>query len=247
MSTGARAAAASTSRDVKQKLVNLLFREKYSRTGPEGHKRLDFSIYSYKDLRKAYLNRLQIIHPDKINSNCIDDDSDDKRCQYKIQIFQKNDGQIHSKENFKKEFQELQSIWNRYEELSKNMMKVQGDGVAANFTKFGVGCSFSDSEEERALRNEITDQACRGWFSSGLVSSGITAENDDDGNNADEITSGSSQSSKGIFSKQKPLIDETMFVQVESCDANNVLDASNLTRERDSSRRYRRTLIPGIN
>jgi hypothetical protein len=34
---------------------------------------------------------------------------------------------------------------------------------------FGVGCSFSDNETERALREEITNQACRGWFSAGQL------------------------------------------------------------------------------
>ena len=36
---------------------------------------------------------------------------------------------------------------------------------------FGVGCSFADSAQERDYRNEIMDQACRGWFSSGALQS----------------------------------------------------------------------------
>ena len=39
-----------------------------------------------------------------------------------------------------------------------------------DFTLFGVGCSFSDSPEERKLRDEIMDQACRGWLPSGALS-----------------------------------------------------------------------------
>mmetsp|Transcript_17571 Transcript_17571/g.48523 ORF Transcript_17571/g.48523 Transcript_17571/m.48523 type:complete len:282 (+) Transcript_17571:303-1148(+) len=244
MSSGfTRAAAAATSRDVKQKLVNLLFREQYSRTGPEGHKRLDFSIYSYKDLRQAYLKRLQVIHPDKFNSK----HSDDVHCERKDQSVQKTGVEETSVENLKKEFQELQSTWDRYEELSKSMMKVRGDGVAANFTQFGVGCSFSDNEEESALRREITDQACRGWFSSGLVSSGLGNENDDNGNRKDETAKGSCLSSEGVGSKQKPLIDDAMFVRVESPVSSVMSDASNLAGKRDGSRRRRKTLIPGIN
>ena len=38
-----------------------------------------------------------------------------------------------------------------------------------DFTLFGVGCSFSDSPQERKLRDEIMDQACRGWFPSGTL------------------------------------------------------------------------------
>merc|ERR1712157_691350 len=97
-------------------------------------------------------------HPDKINSQRRHFDKHQQR---------------YSTEELKREFQELQSTWDRYEDLTKNMKVTSGDGTAANFTQFGVGCSFSGNEEEKALRNEITDQACRGWFSSGLVSSGV--------------------------------------------------------------------------
>ena len=40
---------------------------------------------------------------------------------------------------------------------------------------FGVGCSFADSPEERAMRDAITDQACRGWFSAGSLEDGSSA------------------------------------------------------------------------
>ena len=49
-----------------------------------------------------------------------------------------------------------------------------------NFTMFGVGCSFSDNDQEKDLRNEITDQACRGWFSAGAISSSSTFSDDDE-------------------------------------------------------------------
>lgn len=263
MSTGA--ARATTSRDVKQKLVNLLFRQKYNRTGPEGHKRLDFSIYSYDDLRREYLKRLQVIHPDKTNSHSDrNSDSDTRRqcqCQFGNQQRQKNEDTVYSKEESKKEFQELQNTWDRYEELTKSMNKViQGDGATANFTQFGVGCSFSDNEEERALRNEITDQACRGWFTSGLVSSGVSVENnnqdegDDEHDNVDNNNTksgSSSQSSNKTSLNQRPLIDDTMFVPVGLCDTNGDSPgaSNNRTTQTDnkSHRNRRRTLIPGIN
>ena len=58
-SGGTRAARAATSRQVKQELVRLLFGKKYSRTGPEGHKKLDSAAYSYAELKSAYLEKLQ--------------------------------------------------------------------------------------------------------------------------------------------------------------------------------------------
>jgi hypothetical protein len=232
-----RAATAAISRDVKQKLVKLLFRENtYSRTGcSKRNEHLNLSGYSYEDLRRAYLKRLQVIHPDKINANSSIDMN--RRQSFKNQQYEKNNvDPLHSKEELKREFQELQSTWDRYEELSKSMMKViQGDGATANFTKFGVGCSFSDNEEEKALRNEITDQACRGWFSSGLVSSGLSTEND--GNRERD----------GQSSKQKSLIDDSMFVQAELCDKYENLGSSRQETKKNRSRRNKRTLIPGIN
>lgn len=39
-----------------------------------------------------------------------------------------------------------------------------------NFTMFGVGCSFSDTPIEREKRNEIMDQASKGWFPSASLS-----------------------------------------------------------------------------
>jgi len=230
MSSGAtRAAAAATSRDVKKKLMKLLFQENYSAIGSKGHDR-----YSYEDLRREYLKRLQVIHPDKINANST---MDANRRQFENQQQPLKDANAFlSKEELKKEFQELQSTWDRYEELSKSMMKViHGDGATANFTKFGVGCSFSDNEEERALRTEITDQACRGWFASGLVSSGLSAEND--GN------SDSDGFSHNVTSKQKSLIDDSMFVSDDNYDDSDALSGGAKT---NSPRRHQRTLIPGL-
>ena len=246
MSTGtSRAATAAISRDAKQKLVKLLFRENncstnYSRaTGcAMRNEHLNVSGYSYEDLRRAYLKRLQVIHPDKINAYSSSRTIDVNRRQLftNQQEHPKNNADpLYSKEDLKREFQELQSTWNRYEELSKSMMKViHGDGATANFTKFGVGCSFSDNEEERALRNEITDQACRGWFTSGLVSSGLSTEND--GNRERDTTA-----------KQNPLIDDSMFVQAELCDNYESLGALRQETKTNRSRRDKRTLIPGIN
>lgn len=136
-----RVASAVSSRQAKQQLVKLLFGNELSRKGPEAHIKLDYSIYTYKDLRKTYLEKLQIFHPDK---------------------------QKHKQTSSKHEaFVELRDAWDEYEKVAK-MLEAAGT-ADANFTMFGVGCSFSDNPEEMALRAEITDQACRGWFSAGSL------------------------------------------------------------------------------
>jgi hypothetical protein len=150
-----RIISAVSSRQSKQELVRLLFGPKYAGNGPDAHRMLDSSIYSYHDLRKAYLERLQEIHPDKL----------------KHQISRHNCGDtttaLHS------QFVELQNAWDKYEEVAKLMQRV-GKPQESNFTMFGVGCSFADSPQERARRDEITDQACRGWFSAGLLADGTS-------------------------------------------------------------------------
>mmetsp|Transcript_37529 Transcript_37529/g.78955 ORF Transcript_37529/g.78955 Transcript_37529/m.78955 type:complete len:140 (+) Transcript_37529:388-807(+) len=57
------------------------------------------------------------------------------------------------------QFIELQSAWERYEHTVKPSL--QGDGPGS-FTKFGVGCSFTDSSEERDERQTIMDMAAYG-------------------------------------------------------------------------------------
>ena len=195
-SGGTRAARAATSRQVKNELVKLLFGKRYAKTGPQGHKKLDAASYSYSDLKSAYLNRLQEIHPDKSNAN------------------------QHATDN--KSFHDLQQAWENYASMAKAMEKTSS--VQANFTKFGVGCSFSDSDEERALRNEITDQACRGWFSSGLLSA-----------------TGSDSSSKGDAPYQPnvvSLVDDDLFVEVDSESVDNP------PAQQESSPSRKKTLIP---
>lgn len=236
MSTGAtRAATASTARDVKRKLIKLLFREEHGRTGSNHHARLDVPVYSHGELRRAYLKRLQVIHPDKINANC----TDVNRAHFGNRQHPKNVIPLPMKCELKIEFLELQSIWDKYEELSKSTMKViQGAGATANFTKFGVGCSFSDNEEEKALRKEITDQACRGWFASGLVSSGPSIKED---------VLVSSKVSNRVEAERKSLIDDSIFIQVELCDKFQNSGASRGESKAKNSLCQKRTLVPGIN
>lgn len=163
---------------------------------------LDYSIYSYSDLKKAYLGRLQEIHPDKNKSN--------------------EDIQELMMEETKKQFHDLQNAWDKYEEMASAMKKVgDGDKENSNFTMFGVGCSFSDNEEERALRHDITDQACRGWFSSGQIAETGTIDG---------------FSSKVPGNKAKvSLADDSMFEEVTDHEKN-----------RSTKQQTVRTLIPGL-
>jgi curved DNA-binding protein CbpA len=202
---GTRAARAASSRQVKQELVRLLYGGKYSKTGPQGHKKLDSASYSYGELKQAYFARLQEIHPDKNKSSQTSVEHDESK--------------LH--------FHELQQAWDHYEDLAKDMEKVQATGQR-NFTKFGVGCSFSDNEQERALRSEITDQACRGWFSSGLLS-------------------GESNSSEADVSTKTPvtrLVDDDLFVEVDSKSSSKD-PVSTETERNKNGKSPRRTLIPG--
>lgn len=150
-----RAASAATSRRAKQEIVRLLFGAKYSRKGPEAHRKLDPFQYSYTDLRTAYLERLHSIHPDKAAHESAEDASQPTSSK---------------KDDLHRQFVTLQEAWDQYEEVIRMMKNVTGgDKEESNFTMFGVGCSFSDSDEEKRLRAEITDQACRGWFSGGAI------------------------------------------------------------------------------
>jgi hypothetical protein len=143
MSSG-RAASAITSGRAKQELVRLLFPPaELSRQRQSSHLR-NSSKYTYKELRTAYLQKLHEIHPDKT----------------------KDDAKLA-----KGMFVELQTAWMTYEQLCKphRQSSTTNDGHESDFTMFGVGCSFSDTEQEKLMRSDIMDQACRGWFSSGLI------------------------------------------------------------------------------
>lgn len=224
MSTGTRAARAASSRQVKQELTRLLFGKNRNTSGlAEASNKLDPTAYSYGDLKKAYLQRIHELHPDKNTTSNLD---------------------AAVKEAAKEEFRKLKDAWDRYEMLAKAMNKVHQNGeesslsAEANFTMFGVGCSFSDNEEERELRNEIMDQACRGWFSAGS----LTASTDDDDAN------GRSDS----FRRPKtPLIDNDLFEEIGSNDVasssgNNPNNKSNNNTSK-TTKTSRTTLIPGLN
>jgi len=184
-----RAASAATSRKAKQEIVRLLFGAKYSRKGPEAHRKLDPFQYSYTDLRTAYLERLHSIHPDK--------------SAHKTTILTSEDSTSDAppaKDELHRQFVELQEAWDQYEKVVRMMKNVTGgDKEESNFTMFGVGCSFSDSPEEQKRRAEITDQACRGWFSGGQIPE----------------VSVSSHTSMATNSATVSLVDDDWFISVE--------------------------------
>ena len=195
-----RVASSLSSRRCKQELVRLLFAPKYAGKGPDAHRNLDPTIYSYSDLRKAYLERLQAIHPDKLKHQ---HDGSSKE----------NNTEAHSR------FVELQDAWDKYEEVAKLLQKV-GKPEEATFTMFGVGGSFSDSPDERAMRDAITDQACRGWVSAGSLG---------DVASADSVVKNDC--------KSVPLCDDDWFVETTG-EPEPSIDESLLPRQ------PRRSLIP---
>jgi hypothetical protein len=148
-------------------------------------------------LRRAYLERVNILHPDKCSS-------------------------LQDQDAHKKKFVQLQTAWEEYNEsirmfrktTSNSKSEKQGDifwddDHNNNFTMFGVGCSFSDTPEERSLRNEIMDQACKGWFPSGSLSHSTHTGKD---TNAD------------LKCPQKPspkLSDDDMFMQQQTSEASS--------------------------
>jgi hypothetical protein len=158
-----RAASATISLRAKQALVQVLFGADLARKGPQTHGLLDHSIYSYADLRSAYLERIHKIHPDKQKSQ-------QTGLMSSLSEAGEDGHETSATMTDASRFVELQEAWNRYEAIAKISKKVgKGDckELDANFVMFGVGCSFSDNEEEREVRAKIMDQASRGWFSAG--------------------------------------------------------------------------------
>ena len=207
MSSGTRAGSAAIARRAKEEIVRVLFGRQTKAVGGEAH--------SYSKLRAAYLGKVQEIHPDKHKYN----------------------QSTLSAESAKQQFNELQEAWNAYEKIVKATVSQSGnkDGekiFEADFTMFGVGCSFSDNEREKALRDEITDQACRGWFSSGALSAASTSDN-----------------SSGTNPKMQvdvPIVDDDLFVSVDDNDndaTNEYVDSSKSVQHAKTSTRH---LIPNL-
>mmetsp|Transcript_14132 Transcript_14132/g.20181 ORF Transcript_14132/g.20181 Transcript_14132/m.20181 type:complete len:266 (-) Transcript_14132:53-850(-) len=210
-----RAGSLANSRQVKIRLVKTLFGPKYNRRGREAHKKLDYASYSYSDLRSAYLDRLQILHPDKQFASR---KRNRELASIPLSTHENNNFHHHNErhqqsysskspyKNQNEEFSELREAWEDYEKWNKCMKHSSMDSKNENssFTMFGVGCSFADSPAERDKRSEIMEQACRGWFSAGMLSEECEIDSNDGSNHAKNVN---------VISKESlPLVDDDMFV-----------------------------------
>ena len=227
--TNTRAASATVSLRAKQELVRLLFGNKLSRKGPQAHRLLDHSIYSYADLRTAYLERIHVLHPDKKRSQdkttTAQSDSSNSAANGQWSATTGDENNSFFKTTDTSRFVELQEAWNRYEEVAKMMKKVgQGsDGrnmqaIDANFTMFGVGCSFSDNDEEREMRNRIMDQASRGWFTAGELSERTAVDHQQQ--QGEESSTSGTNGGRGRIQQStvSPLTSDDMFDLMEGED-----------------------------
>jgi hypothetical protein len=221
-----RAASATLSLRAKQDLVRVLFGAELSKIGPQAHRLLDHSIYSYADLRSSYLERVQKLHPDKQQSQ-----------QSALELPPRVDeGEHAGKRNVTKtdssHFLKLQEAWNRYESVakfSKQFEKADSSGLEAHFTMFGVGCSFSDNDDEREMRAKIMDQASRGWFSAGEL---YHTDNDD----------GAKANDASDHAANIPLVCDDLFEIRDDTIYNN--DAyRNQSDTVDSTNRVQRSLV----
>lgn len=213
-----RAASAAFSLRAKQDLVRILFGPKNSNrnNGPELHRLMDHSIYTYNDLKREYLKRIQTLHPDKRRSERNDDNNEKQQLH--------GCSEIQSNESNSSDFVELQDAWKKYEgiaKLTKRTNRGLDDNVEGSFTMFGVGCSFSDNDTEREIRNEIMDQASKGWFPSGEIGCG----KHDNRMNHNSNDQKKSSFHDRIQQKMKPLLNEDFFEESgtdleksESCD-----------------------------
>ena len=180
-----RAATASVSLRAKQELVKLLFGSTYQRKGYDAHRMLDYTIYSFHDLKKAYLERVQQLHPDKCRystnhdteNNFVSKKQHQTAAHDKCSVSSDRTDFIDDKSGTHHDFIKLQEAWEAYAVIAKMMKTVGHDDPhhhqrEANFTMFGVGCSFADNDKERELRTEFMDLAARGWLPSGALGTG---------------------------------------------------------------------------
>ncbi|KAL3767844.1 hypothetical protein ACHAWU_007322 [Discostella pseudostelligera] len=178
--------------------------------------------HSYSQLRVAYLEKVHAMHPDKVGAI-------------------HNDG-LPSKD-MHLQFIELKNAWEEYhasvriaqrrcdDNSSRNKYKTsEGNDweEEENFTMFGVGCSFADSQEERDLRFEITEQACRGWFPSGS----ITDPQSDNQKNNSSLSQKSSVHQLRLSDNDMFVPDERPMTKVEGSRKHLVQNADKFIRKR---------------
>ena len=155
--------------------------------------------YSYYDLRTAYLQKVQELHPDKHYCRHPTSPSSSPTVPPPPTPLPLQ----------KSLFQQVQEAWKLFDSFAKHSNQCLASSSSssmsksksssrpatasdsdstephhqrhhqhsssyeqeANFTMFGVGCSFADTEQERHYRNYIMDQASRGYFTTGEISS----------------------------------------------------------------------------
>lgn len=211
-----RVTSAIASRRAREKIVRLLFpccprpsvavgeaSTLASESSGERTKR-----HSYSQIRAAYLQKVHEMHPDKSVARDHGTLKDDN---------------VVGKDTHQ-QFIELKDAWEDYHASVRTTQRHKtgenGGKSTPNsddefweeedhFTMFGVGCSFSDNPRERDLRNEIMEQACRGWFSSGSLATGEGYHWGRRGNRSSDESSTESK-------PQLKLSDDNMFVYAET-------------------------------
>jgi hypothetical protein len=250
-----RVTSAIGSRRARENLVRLLFRSNDRpaaaaavASDPVDRRRQQQQRHSYARLRAAYIERVHEMHPDKMAA-------DDRL----------DGGGRESREERNSKFVELKNAWEEYHASVRVVRELVGlggiddDGEndireyegGANFTMFGVGCSFADSPEERDRRNEITEQACRGWFPSGSIPPRDAVEGGDSRDDGGLLDASTSATTSGdeyhpirdpFVRPRVDLIDENMFVGDESTNEDDSLTkrtSSSLVQNADKFRRKR--------
>ena len=193
-------------------------------------------MHTYTQLRMAYLRQVHEMHPDKNRHK-------EQSAADSTNLFKED---VHIK------FIELKNAWEEYHQSvrivqkhtdgttsSKNKQAADDDYLEEedDFTMFGVGCSFADSPEERDLRNEIMEQACRGWFSSGSIS---IAEIDEQSKSKESTENVSFLQDSAGTTKQTSIAQST--IKLSDDDMFVVDDKAETTRKEDTSKR--KFLIP---
>jgi len=156
------------SRRARENLVRILFQHLKK---DQFDDRLQRRRHSYSQLRAAYIDLVHSIHPDKL-APFHDDEERTRRqeCQQKFVELQTAWEQYHaSVREVLRERQRYVDVRSRMSGDNKN----DDDGTFdddssfaiddANFTMFGVGCSFADTPDERDRRDKIMEQASREW------------------------------------------------------------------------------------
>ena len=257
-----RAGSATASLRAKQNLVRLLFPNTNASSSQGGHftssqsssplssssSSMDTTAaaLSYSDLRTAYLQKVQELHPDK--HYCTNHSP--SWSSFGVTSSSKTETQYPPLR--KSLFQQVQEAWKLYESFAKNSNqcllssskhKPSGNEMTAsteqqsqtafdaNFTMFGVGCSFADNEQERQYRNYIMDQAARGYFTTGEISC------PDDTTNQTDVTNHTTQYNNDTQYQQRSFTNNTAALPICNDD---LFDASTSSNNVSSSSQKKR-------